>query len=94
MFSTARLPLPYAQLKASVSKATELRSQRDTCLAPCDAACGSTHVTAAAQKRAKFVTCVCVHIETHQRVKGAGEHTFGLSKEVQINKPETNGYIL
>lgn len=83
-----------AELKVSVSKATELRSQRDTRLAPRDAACGSTHVTSAVHKKATFVTCVCVHTETHQRVKVAGEHTYGFSKEVQINKPETNGYTL
>lgn len=44
-----------AELKVSFSKAAELRSQRDLCLAPCDAACGSTHVTSAVQKKAGFV---------------------------------------
>lgn len=66
-----------AELKVSVSKAAVLRSQRDLCLAPCEAACGSTHVTSAVQKKPSL----CVHAETLQRPKVTGGHRFGFSKE-------------
>lgn len=40
----------WAELKVNVSKAAELRSQRDPRLAPCDAACGSTRHLCSAEK--------------------------------------------
>lgn len=81
VFSTAWLRLPHAQSKVSISKAAELRSQRDLRLTPCDAACGSTHVTSAVQKKAVYV-----HAETHQRVKVTVGHRFGFSKEFKSTR--------
>ena len=47
------------ELKASVSKATELRSQQGTCFSPCEAACVGTHVSGTVQREGERV-CVCV----------------------------------
>lgn len=53
------------ELKARVSKATELRSQQGTCFSPCEAACVGTHVSATVQRegvraRARVCVFVCV----------------------------------